>query len=273
MRRSLTASLVLASAVLLSACASTGPGQQTGEVYDPLEPANRKIFSFNDAVDEAVIEPAAVAYRDTLPSSIRTGISNVLKNLRSPIIFGNQVLQGDIEGAGNVLVRFVVNTLAGLGGLMDPAAENGYPFQDEDFGQTLAVWGVGDGPYLVVPLLGPSNTRDLVGFVVDIVADPIGILADNQHVAAEVAISRGSSTALDQRSKAIDGINDIKRTSIDYYASIRSFYKQNRDGAILDGQISPDIPDFQTISDADAEPDEDMQPSILGAARLAEKVE
>jgi len=161
--------IVLMAAVTLSACASTQNSTEFGEVYDPIEPVNRQIFAFNDAVDEVALEPAAEVYRDTLPETIRTGIANILRNLRTPLIFGNQVLQGDMEGAGTALVRFVTNTLAGLGGFLDPAGENGFEFEEEDFGQTLAVWGVGEGPYMVLPLLGPSNLRDTVGFVVDIV--------------------------------------------------------------------------------------------------------
>ncbi|MBV6633517.1 MAG: VacJ family lipoprotein [Alphaproteobacteria bacterium] len=263
----------------LSACASTGSGVAEDGVYDPIEPFNRGVFEFNDAVDEVALEPAAQLYRDTLPREIRVGISNVLRNLRTPVIFGNQVLQGDLEGAGNALVRFVTNTLAGLGGLLDPAGENGYEYEYEDFGQTLAVWGVGEGPYLVLPLLGPSNVRDTVGFIVDSLADPISIIADNQHVGAEYTIASSGAFAISERAKALAAIREIKDSSVDYYATLRNLYQQRRDGLIADGAPDIDIPNFDDISDIDDEPIDPAEqaaalpPSIMGGARLAEQVE
>ncbi|HCI46422.1 MAG TPA: hypothetical protein DFI00_03925 [Rhodospirillaceae bacterium] len=264
------------AAVTLSACASTQNSTEFGEVYDPIEPVNRQIFAFNDAVDEVALEPAAEVYRDTLPETIRTGIANILRNLRTPLIFGNQVLQGDMEGAGTALVRFVTNTLAGLGGFLDPAGENGFEFEEEDFGQTLAVWGVGEGPYMVLPLLGPSNLRDTVGFVVDIVTNPVGILIDNQHVGGEYAIASSTATALTARSESLDAIREIKSSSVDYYASLRNLYNQRRANLIADGAVSVDIPDFSEMSDEEldqADNAEELDPSILVSARPAELVD
>ncbi|MEO0393559.1 MAG: VacJ family lipoprotein [Pseudomonadota bacterium] len=267
--------LALLAGLTLSACA-TAQNSPDG-IYDPIEPVNRQIFAFNDVIDENALEPAAELYRDTFPEAIRNGIANVLRNLRSPIIIGNQVLQGDLEGAGNALVRFVTNTLGGLGGFLDPASENGFEFEDEDFGQTLAVWGVGEGPYLVLPLLGPSNLRDTVGFVVDSIADPVGILVDNQSVGAEVAISRSGSGALGGRAEVIEAVDEIKESSIDYYASLRNLYNQRRQSLIADGVVSVEIPDFNAdISFNEEEIEEDvseLNPSILLSARPAERVE
>ena len=262
--------LGLLGAASLAACISTNSDPDL--VYDPIEPVNREIFAFNDSVDEHVFEPVAEAYRDNLPATIRTGVGNVLRNLRSPVIFGNQILQGDINGAGNTLVRFIANTIGGLGGILDPAAENGFPFEDEDFGQTLAVWGLDSGPYLMVPILGPSNARDLVGFVVDSVSDPFSLIARNHGLGTDLSINRTGATGVDERSQAIEALRDIKSTSVDYYASIRSFYNQRREGMINDGHVSPDIPDFQKVSDWNDE-DEDITPSILTSARPAEQVE
>lgn len=272
-------SVAVALLVGLSACASSGNHVAADGVYDPIEPANRQIFAFNDAIDEAAFEPIAEAYRDNLPVTVRRGVANILQNLSEPVVFGNQILQGDLEGAGNSLVRFVTNTLAGLGGLLDPAGENGYEYESEDFGQTLAVWGVEEGPYLVIPLLGPSNLRDTVGFVVDSIANPISIIADNQHVGAEYSIAVGGASAISARAAALDAIREIKGSSVDYYASLRNLYQQRRDGLIADGTLSPDIPDFDDISEIDDEPlDPEEQaailpPSILSGARLAERVE
>ncbi|MEM6902528.1 MAG: VacJ family lipoprotein [Pseudomonadota bacterium] len=269
--------------VTLSACASTGNSVSEDGVYDPIQPFNRQVFAFNDAVDEIALEPAAELYRDTLPRDVRVGISNVLRNLRTPVIFGNQVLQGDLDGAGKALVRFVTNTLAGLGGLLDPAGENGFEYEQEDFGQTLAVWGVGEGPYLVLPLLGPSNVRDTVGFIVDSLADPLSIIADNQHVGAEYTIATSGGFAISERAKALAAIREIKDSSVDYYASLRNLYQQRRDGLIADGAPDINIPDFDDISEFDdfddgevLDPEEQaaiLPPSIMGGARLAERVE
>ena len=269
--------MALMAGFMLSACATAGNGPDS--VYDPIEPVNREIFAFNDAVDEAVLEPVSEVYRDTMPEAIRTGIGNILRNLRTPIIVGNQILQGDFEGAGNAIVRFVTNTLGGLGGFLDPAAENGFEFEDEDFGQTLAVWGIGDGPYLVLPLLGPSNLRDTVGFVVDSIADPIGIFADNQHVGAEFTISETSAGALTARTEALEPVREIKASSVDYYASLRNLYNQRRDSLINDGAVTIDIPDFTADGGFDDEGGFDdaaiseLPPSILTSARAAERVE
>ena len=276
-RAKLPVVFALFAGVMLSACttANTNPDG----IHDPIEPFNREIFAFNDTVDEAVLEPVSEVYRDTMPEAIRTGIANILRNLRTPIIVGNQILQGDFEGAGNAIVRFVTNTLGGIGGFLDPAAENGFEFEDEDFGQTLAVWGVGEGPYLVLPLLGPSNLRDTVGFVVDSIADPVGIFADNQHVAAQYTISDVSSTTLTERSQAIEAINEVKASSVDYYASLRNLYNQRRNSLINDGAVSIDIPDFSADAgfDEDGALDEaaisELPPSILTSARAAERVE
>jgi phospholipid-binding lipoprotein MlaA len=130
---------------------------------DPLEGLNRGIFEFNRVVDGVLIKPAAQIYRGVLPQQAQDSVRSFLRNLRSPVILANDVLQGDMDRAGSTIGRFLVNTTLGIGGLFDVASELGMPFHDEDFGQTLAVWGVGEGPYLVLPLLGPSNPRDAVG--------------------------------------------------------------------------------------------------------------
>lgn len=243
----------------LSACASTA-GTGDPAVNDPIESFNREVFELNDNLDRNILEPAAEVYRDTLPQQIRDGIQNVLRNLRSPILLANQILQGDIQGAGNVVSRFVINTAVGVGGIVDVAEKNGIPYEDEDFGQTLGVWGVESGPYIVLPLLGPSNPRDFIGFVVDSVADPINILADNQHVGAEVAISRTSAAIIDTRSRTIEAVQDLRQNSVDYYAAVRSFYNQSREAAIRDGDIEAEVPDFEEFSDFE---DEDFNESRL----------
>jgi phospholipid-binding lipoprotein MlaA len=152
--------------LLLSGCASM-PMADTGDVYDPLEKENRVLFDATIQLDRAVIRPGAVAYRDVVPSGVRDSIRNFINNLGSPVIFANDVLQGDVDRAGTTLFRLGVNTTIGIGGLFDPATGWGYPRHTSDFGVTLGTYGVGEGPYLFIPILGPSNIRDLSGYGAD----------------------------------------------------------------------------------------------------------
>ena len=149
------------------------------EANDPLEGFNRAIFGFNEGTDILLFRPAAEIYRTVLPNPIRNGIRNFLRNLRSPLDIANNLLQGDLNGAEVATKRFLVNTTAGVGGVMDIAADNGLPYRSEDFGQTLAVWGVPEGPFLVLPLLGPSNFRDTAGVAGEAYGDPINLWAGN----------------------------------------------------------------------------------------------
>ncbi len=133
------------------------------EASDPLEPLNRAIFSFNLTLDKAILRPIATVYNAALPDPVRDGVRNFLNNLRTPIILANDVLRGEIGRAGDTVGRFLLNSTLGVGGLFDIASELGFDFHNEDFGQTLAVWGIGEGPYLMLPIFGPSNPRDAVG--------------------------------------------------------------------------------------------------------------
>jgi phospholipid-binding lipoprotein MlaA len=235
---------VAATALLcgfVTACAA--PDTQVasaGDVYDPLEPVNRVIFDFNTAVDDVILEPVARGYAEVVPPPIQDGVTNFLRNLRTPVIFANEVLQGDWDGAENAAARFFINSIAGLGGFIDLAAYNGYEFQDEDFGQTLAVWGVGEGPYLVLPLLGPSNFRDTVGSVVDSSADPFNIIANQAEDGIWFLVGRGVLSAIDARARNLDAIEDIRENSLDYYASVRSIYQQFRNAQIRETEAEVD---------------------------------
>ena len=173
---------VLLSLLFLCGCASKPPssselGNQSqleiDRVNDPWESANRKFFAFGITLDRTVGQPLARGYRRALAPELRTAIRNVVHNLREPVTFGNDVLQADFGKAGVALGRLVINSTMGMGGLFDPAQEFGLPRHQEDFGQTLAVWGVGEGPYFFVPVLGPYPPRDLTGFAVDIVMNPL----------------------------------------------------------------------------------------------------
>ncbi len=172
MRPALPAVLTALAALALSGCAST-PDSAPGHANDPFEPVNRATLGFNVAADRAVVGPAARAYGDYTPGFVRAGIGNLLRNLREPVVFANLVLQGEPGPAADAAFRFAANTTVGLGGLFDVAGREGVPRHEADFGETLAVWGVGEGPYVMLPLLGPSNVRDASGRFADRYASPL----------------------------------------------------------------------------------------------------
>ncbi len=216
------------------------------DVNDPLEPLNRLIFGFNEFIQSLLLRPVAELYNENLPAAFRSGVSNFLDNIATPVTVANQLLQGDPEGAVVSVARFMVNSTAGIAGLADVAAEAGTEGHDEDFGQTMGVWGIGEGFYLVLPIFGPSNPRDAVGkFLVDPYFDPIGQW-----------VSNADETELDWTLQAVDGISEyagvvddlaqIKKTSVDYYAAIRSLYRQKRKSEINNGEQLelPAIPDL-----------------------------
>lgn len=224
----------------LTACAATNqaedgdlPGYE--QVYDPIEPVNRGIWEFNLFVDKAIVRPLASLY-DLLPGGVKDGVRNVLRNMRTPVIFANNLLQGDVDGASDTFGRFLTNTIIGVGGIFDVAYGNGngIPYRDEDFGQTLAVWGFDSGPFLMLPLLGPSNLRDTIGFVPDYFLDPINWWDMNTDSDAPFAINmtRRVLTVVDGRSRNVQQLEDLEATSLDFYATIRSLYSQTRQNQI-----------------------------------------
>lgn len=235
-------------AVSLAAC-STVPhdDQDIAEIYDPMEGVNRGIFAFNDAVDTVFLEPVARGYRFIAPQPVRTGVRNFLRNLRSPVQVANQTLQGDFGGAANDVGRFVVNSTAGVLGLIDVGDMIGLPYEQEDFGQTLGVWGLGHGPYMVLPLLGPSSMRDATGMMVDSYADPLRIYLYNTHQ-EEWHYARLGLTILSTREELLDVLDDLQKNSFDYYAAMRSTYVQRREALVRDqnpeNASAPAIPDF-----------------------------
>ena len=210
------------------------------EIYDPLESINRAIFSFNNVADKIVLEPVAKGYKK-LPSPIQSGLSNFLSNLRTPLVVVNQFLQGQSENAIQSTGRFIVNSTVGVFGLFDVADKVGLEEKEEDFGQTLATWGVGDGFYIVLPLFGPSNIRDTTGMVITMLTDPVNAYAVREGEAWLVPM-RTATNAVDQRSKIIDEVNALRDNSVDYYAAVRSSYYQNRKAAIDnidDSELTP----------------------------------
>ncbi len=225
--------------MMLSACASPpeDPAARAAfeEENDPIEDFNRYIHELNFAFDQLVFRPISGMYRTGVPARVRGAIRNFFDNLRAPVIFVNDLLQGEGERAGITLARFLTNSTLGLAGFIDSADMLfDLEFHDEDFGQTLAIWGAGEGFYLVLPLFGPSNPRDAIGLAVDSFLDPWDTLLR----AAGVEYGPPARTilnAVDLRARNIDALDDIQRTSIDYYATLRSLYRQRRADEISNG--------------------------------------
>ncbi|HEY1797282.1 MAG TPA: VacJ family lipoprotein [Stellaceae bacterium] len=230
------------------AVAPPGPGE--AEANDPFEKTNRAIFDFNNQVDKIVLVPVANAYRGVLPEPVRDSIHSVLQNLDEPIIFANDVLQARPDLASTTLARFVVNSTIGLGGIFDVASKTNLPFHSNDLGVTFAVWGFGEGPYLMLPILGPSNVRDAIGEGGDAYGDPGNIVASDNHY-LWATFARGATQGVDERSRNIETLADIERTSLDYYATIRSLYRQRRAAEIRHEQSNtPNVGPLQGGSDA-----------------------
>ncbi len=227
--------IVLCAFVLTTtaSCTSAKSEMQSGMINDPIEPFNRGVFAFNDALDRALIEPVAKVYNFITPDFFRAGVQNFMRNLRTPLIVANNVLQGDLKGAGVASARFVINTVGGIGGLFDLAGDQGMPYEPEDFGQTLAVWGLGEGFYIVLPVVGPSTLRDTAGMAVDTLADPVRLYAMNRDE-DWIYYTRGAVEGLDTRARMVNAVRDMRRNSLDYYAAVRSAYTQKRRSLVRD---------------------------------------
>lgn len=238
MRRVMSAGLVVVT--LAAAGCASGP---TANPRDPLEPFNRGVYQFNDAVDRAVVKPVATAYRDVLPSPIRTGVSNFFNNLQDAWSIVNNALQLKGQAASNSLVRFSVNTFLGLGGVLDIASEMQIERHTKDFGHTLGYWGVGAGPYLVLPLLGPSTLRDTAAFTVDRAGSFVSGIDD--------VSTRNSLTALnllDRRSTYLQASDMLDQVALDPYTFTRDAWLQRRRNSVYDGN-PPDEAEPASVSD------------------------
>jgi phospholipid-binding lipoprotein MlaA len=191
----------------------------------------------NEMVDVVLLQPAAASYRFILPDGVRDSVRSFMRNMRSPVILANDVFQGDEERVNTTFARFVINSTLGVAGLFDVADGMGYPFHKEDFGQTLGTYGVGEGFYLVLPILGPSSVRDGSGLVVDTLMDPFRYIFSQQ-----VQLARFATEGVDLRSRHIEAIEELKRDSVDFYARIRSLYRQHRENEINNGELLEDVP-------------------------------
>ncbi|TVR99484.1 MAG: VacJ family lipoprotein [Rhodospirillales bacterium] len=246
--------VVIMAALITGGCATRPDPREDPEAYaeyveinDPLEPFNRAVFEFNRAFDTMLLKPLAIFYRDILPPPLTRGINNTLNNLRSPVIFFNDLLQGRPDRAGTTLARFMINSTLGVGGVHDAATNLGWERHEADFGQTLAVWGLGEGPFLMLPILGPSNPRDAVGLGVDsAVLDPLGFIniavSDPDTAIKVFNYARTGTYAVDRRSQVIDALDDLERTSLDFYAALRSAVRQSRRSFIEEGRQAPVSP-------------------------------
>ncbi len=235
---------IVSTVVLTCAgCASVPGGTAADDASgDPFESVNRSVFAVNTAVDHAVIKPVAQAYRAALPQALRDRIRSFIDNLHEPLVFANDLLQGRGEAAGISGRRFIINSTWGLGGLFDRAAELGMPRQSGDFGQTLYAWGLGDGPFLMLPLLGPSNVRDALGLGVDTYTAPFGhVGADSTRREAAVVI--GVSGGVDLRSRNIESLDAIEASSVDFYAYLRSVWRQNRNATLREVRTGEAVDD------------------------------
>ncbi|MFV2001650.1 MAG: VacJ family lipoprotein [Paracoccaceae bacterium] len=216
-------SIFLLLFAVLSACA--GPEVASG-IFDPLEAQNRQIHEFNRSVDRAVLRPVSGVYGESLPEPVRIGISNFAENLSLPGVVVNDLLQLNIEDALSNTARFLINSTLGFAGLLDPAQQAGLAPRDTDFGETLYVWGFGEGAYVVVPFLGPSTSRAAVGGVVDLFLDPVAVLvpAPERYVAPAAALV----SKFGDRFRFSATVDSILYESADSYAQSRLIYLENR---------------------------------------------
>ena len=250
--------LILLSALGLGGCASVpGPPDER----DPFESFNRAVYAFNDAADREVFKPVATDYREHVPQPVQTGVANFFGNLRDVIVLVNDLLQFKFEQGMSDFGRIVYNTSFGLLGILDVATPMGLPKHNEDFGQTLGYWGVPDGPYLVLPFIGPSTARDSVGLVGDIYAHPMfqGLITDEAVSWGAVALRY-----IDLRARLLGATRVVEEAAIDPYAFVRDAYLQRRRNLVYDGNPPPDprydfIPDDSSDADLELELQLDLE--------------
>lgn len=208
-----------------AACANT-PAQVTEKDHDPLESFNRAMFGVNAALDQVLIRPVTVGYREVVPEKGRRGVSNFLNNLSSPIMSVESFAQLDATNGFSHLWRFLLNTTFGLGGVVDFASENGLKARDTDLGLTLAYYGVPSGPYVYLPIFGPGTLRDSPSQIAEIFVDPVNYVNDT------FTYVRGGMTMVDKRSENFKLLDDLEDSSLDPYATLRSIYLQHRDASL-----------------------------------------
>jgi len=239
-------------AAMLIGCA-TPPGNPAAraafeQANDPLEPVNRKILDFNMFLDRILLKPVTKVYIAILPESARDAVERALDNMKQPVVVINNALQGRPSHAGIAAGRFLVNSTVGLAGFVDVAKSWGLDKQSGDFGQTLYVWGFPSGPYLVLPVLGPSNPRDGLGMAADSYIDPFSYLASAEGL-DDIQITRYVLDGIGQRARVIDVLDDLQKHSLDFYAQLRSLSQQHRAAELRHGAAPPPAPNFYDVPD------------------------
>jgi phospholipid-binding lipoprotein MlaA len=227
------AALAVICTAALSACVTLPPNSQRSP-QDPWESFNRGVYKFNDALDRAVAKPLAQGYVKVVPAPIRIGVTNFFSNLETPTVLFNDALQGKFLAAANDLGRFLINSTLGLAGILDPATPAGLAHNDEDFGQTLGKWGVHAGPFIELPLLGPSDLRDGPARVVDTFTNPRQYIKNNY-----IKYGLYLPDLLDRRARLLS-LDDTLKNTFDPYAFIRDAYLQRRAYLVSDGKANPD---------------------------------
>lgn len=226
---------VLLLALMAAAGCAHLPAGHIGDPRDPWERYNRAVFEFNDTLDRAVVKPVAEAYRDYVPELAQRSLRNVFSNLRDVIITAHQLLQGKPQAAMTAGSRVLINSTIGALGLGDPASEMGLIKTNEDFGQTFGRWGIGPGPYFVLPLLGPSTVRDTIGTLADFNFDPIGSVFE-QGAGRNIVYGL---IAIDRRKDLLDAQDTIEALSFDRYSGVRDAWLARRRSLVYDGEPPP----------------------------------
>jgi len=237
--------VALTAAVALLGLASAA---RAATEFDPLEKVNRKIFWFNDKLDVYVLEPIAKGWDFVVPARAQGAISDAFDNARFPVDFTNDLLQGKPLAAGKTLGRFLLNSTLGVAGLFDVAKAAGWPGRQEDFGQTLGVWGIRNGPYLVLPVLGPSTFRDACGRAVD---SPMRVWPFFLGTVPSIGVT--GTEVVNWRARNIESIRDLKKDAFDYYSLVRNAYLSNRRAEVSDHATSE-----KDAEKPDDEPEDDL---------------
>ncbi len=225
------------------------------EVKDCFEKLNRATFAFNMALDKVLFRPVAAGYRK-LPSPVRTGTSNALNNISNLVTIPNNILQGDFKAAGNNSIRFIINTTIGIVGIFDPANALGFEkLEKEDFGQTFGAMGIGEGCYLVLPVIGPSTVRDAVGSLVSMTGGDawynITVKNDTQYFKESDYYFSKLGEGVDFRAKNLESFDSLEKNSLDFYATVRSLYLQDRERKIKNLNVITDTMDDSDWDDLD----------------------
>lgn len=220
----------------VTGCATTG----SGDTRDPLEPINRGVYSFNQTADKYVINPIARGYNTVTPDLVDTGVTNFFSNLGEIANFANNLLQFKIDEALGTATRFVFNSTFGIGGLVDVSSHVGLPAYREDFGQTLGYWGIGSGPYLVLPLLGPSSVRDTGGLVADSLMNPIAYIDDDEWMYGLIALGY-----IDTKSDLLATGDLVREAALDEYDFVKNAYFERRRSQINDSEGESSYKSFE----------------------------